>query len=106
MGNKHLHTCIYKEEKISAHIYFNETHNPKEAPSMSGKVTLSLLTLPVEIVYRILDNLERLEILLSVRNVCTRLNAITDIYHPYQVNFHLHFPMRFSSVAKYRSFQL
>jgi len=69
---------------------------------MSGKVTLSLLTLPVEIVYRILDNLERLEILLSVRNVCTRLNAITDTYHPYQVNFHLYFKYKFQFV-EYRS---
>jgi hypothetical protein len=52
---------------------------------MSGRSTLSLITLPVEIVYRILDNLDGLAILLSVRDVCTRLNAITDTYQPYQV---------------------
>jgi hypothetical protein len=50
-------------------------------------MTLSLHTIPVELVYRILDNLEELTILLSLRNVCTRLNAITDTYHRYQVSF-------------------
>jgi hypothetical protein len=50
-------------------------------------MTLSLHTLPVELVYRILDNLEELTILLSLRNVCTRLNDITDTYQRYQVNF-------------------
>jgi hypothetical protein len=50
-------------------------------------MTLSLHTLPVELVYRILDNLEELTILLSLRNVCARLNDITDTYQRYQVNF-------------------
>jgi hypothetical protein len=54
--------------------------------SMSGKMSLMLHTLPVEIVYRILDNLSILSILCSMRNVCTRLNAITDSYQRYQVN--------------------
>lgn len=53
---------------------------------MSDRVTPSLLTLPVELVYRILDNLDGLTILFSVRDVCTRLNAITNTYYPYQVN--------------------
>ncbi|CAF1527679.1 unnamed protein product, partial [Adineta steineri] len=52
---------------------------------MTEKVHLSLLTLPVEIVYRILDNLDDFTILCSVRNVCRRLNAITDAYHRYQL---------------------
>ena len=46
----------------------------------------SLQTLPIELVCRILDHLDLYDILLSVRNVCSRLNAITDIYHPYAVN--------------------
>jgi hypothetical protein len=56
---------------------------------MSGNnnITSSLLTLPVELVYRILDNLDQLSILLSLRNVCVRLNTITDTYYRYQVNF-------------------
>jgi hypothetical protein len=54
---------------------------------MSTKITPFLLGLPVEIVYRILDHLEIQTILLSCRNVCTRLNTIIDTYHRYQVNF-------------------
>jgi len=52
---------------------------------MFAQATLSLATLPVELIYRILDNLDELTILLSVRDVCTRLNAITDTYYRYQV---------------------
>ena len=35
---------------------------------MSSKSALSLITIPIEIVYRILDNLDELTILLSVRD--------------------------------------
>ncbi len=47
----------------------------------------SLLTLPVELAYRILDNLNEKAMFLSIRNVCTRLNTIIDTYHRYQVKF-------------------
>jgi hypothetical protein len=70
---------------------------------MVGNAAPSLGTLPVEMVYRILGNLDQLDILLSVRDVCTRLNAITDTYHPYRVNFHLYFQMNFSSISTYRT---
>ena len=46
----------------------------------------SLPTLPVHLVYCILDNLRPVDILMSVCNVCTRLNSIIDSYRPYQVN--------------------
>jgi hypothetical protein len=52
---------------------------------MSEKLTFHLHKLPVELVYRILDNLDQLTIILSCRNVCTRLNAITDTYRRYKV---------------------
>jgi hypothetical protein len=52
---------------------------------MPEKTSLCLLTLPVELIYRILDNLDELTILLSIRNVCARLNAIINTYHRYQV---------------------
>jgi len=75
---------------------------------MSNKMTLSLHTLPVELVYRILDNLNDLTIFMSCRNVCTRLNAITDTYYPYQVIFDFimksyshHFPSASFFLAKY-----
>ena len=46
----------------------------------------SLLTLPVELVYRILDNLNDRSLFTSVRNVCTRLDLIIDTYHRYRVS--------------------
>jgi hypothetical protein len=54
---------------------------------MSDQVVLSILTLPIELIYCILDNLDELTILFSARDVCTRLNLIIDTYHRYKVNF-------------------
>ena len=48
-------------------------------------VMTSLLTLPVHLVYHILDDLQPTDIFLSAYNVCSRLNSIIDSYHPYQV---------------------
>lgn len=53
---------------------------------MSDGKTLSFHTLPVNLVYHILDHLDLSSIVFSVREVCTRLNAITDTYHRYQVH--------------------
>ena len=50
-------------------------------------MVLSLHTLPVEMVYRILDNLDDEALFLSVQNVCQRLNKIINTYHRYLVNF-------------------
>ena len=52
---------------------------------MSKKTSLSLHTIPVELAYRILDHLDLWEILYSLRNVCARINDITDTYYPYKV---------------------
>jgi hypothetical protein len=54
---------------------------------MSNNFIPSLLALPVELVYRILDHLDEFNILSSMRNVCVRMNAIVDSYHRYQVGF-------------------
>ena len=59
----------------------------KKQPLWSDKMVLTFHTLPVELVYRILDNLDGLTILVACRNVCSRLNAITDTYYRYQVMF-------------------
>ncbi len=57
---------------------------------MSNQAHASLQSLPVELVYGILDNLNELTILFTVRNVCTRLRQITNTYNRYQVNdFHI-----------------
>ena len=45
----------------------------------------SLQTLPVDMIYGILDHLDVYDILISCRNICQRLNAITDSYRRYQV---------------------
>ena len=55
--------------------------------SMSTQMALSLHTLPVELVYRILDNLDDKSMFLSSYNVCTRINTIIHTYHRYQVIF-------------------
>lgn len=46
----------------------------------------SIIILPVELVYRILNHLDLFEILVSMRNVCQRLDQIVDTYDQYQVN--------------------
>ena len=46
----------------------------------------SLNNLPIELNYRILNYLSPFEILMSMRDVSTTLNAIVDTYQPYQVN--------------------
>ncbi|CAF1411770.1 unnamed protein product [Adineta steineri] len=51
---------------------------------MFDKTTMSLHTLPVELVYRILDYQTDLTIVISMRNVCQRLNKIVDTYSRYQ----------------------
>ena len=53
---------------------------------MSQSLNPSLHTLPIEFVCRILDHLKPFDILMSMRNVCSRLNAITDTYQPYTVS--------------------
>ena len=45
-------------------------------------------TLPVPLVYIILDKLGSIDILMSAYNVCHRLNSIIESYHPYQVISH------------------
>jgi hypothetical protein len=50
-------------------------------------MTLSLCSLPVDMVYQILDHLDNKALFLSVRNVCQRLNIILDSYHRYKVKF-------------------
>ena len=61
-------------------------------------MTLSLPTLPIELVYRIFDNLPAIEILYSLWNVSTRLNAIINSYRPYQVKLYFTFAINVLSL--------
>jgi hypothetical protein len=54
---------------------------------MTDNVAVSLLTLPIELIYRIMDDIDILAIEISVRNVCTRLKVIAHKYRQYQVTF-------------------
>ncbi len=62
-------------------------YNIQKERSVSINMASSLLTLPIELVYRILDNVSDKTIVLSLINVCTRLNTIISTYHRYKVNF-------------------
>ena len=50
-----------------------------------NNMTLSLHKLPIDILYRIIDNLDDKDIFLSLYNVCQRLNDTLNTYHRYQV---------------------
>ena len=54
--------------------------------AMSNTNIDSLHALPIELVYRILDKLSLYEIVKSMINVCTRLNAIVNSYHRDEVS--------------------
>jgi hypothetical protein len=49
-----------------------------------AKKDFSLHTLPVEIIYNIMDKMDELNIILSLRNVCSRLNLVIDSYKRYE----------------------
>ena len=61
---------------------------------MSDKTFLSLHTIPVEIVYRILDKLHDKALFLSAQNICQRLNAIVNSYYRFQVNHSIYYIFR------------
>jgi hypothetical protein len=86
--NKRLHHYIKKEERlcINKYIFLSIINFNKTVITMSTKVVLSLHTLPVELVYYILDNLDQFTLLFSICDVCARLNTIIRTYHRYQVN--------------------
>ncbi len=67
---------------VNIYIYFIIRHvitYKKQLLVSSVNMVSSLLTLPVELVYRILDDLDVKTIFLSLINVCTRFNTIIDI---------------------------
>ncbi|CAF1289467.1 unnamed protein product [Rotaria sordida] len=51
---------------------------------MDKQISACILSLPTELVYMILDNLDDFTILCSIRNVCTQLDHIIDTYPRYQ----------------------
>jgi len=49
-------------------------------------MSISLHTLPVEIIFRVFDHLSDRHLFLSTSNICLRLNAIQNSYHRFQVS--------------------
>ncbi len=82
----------YHTSAIHSYQTFEPTrYRSRQLSSMSNRITLSLITSPVEIIYRILDHQSDRTIICSMRNVCQRLNTIVDSYDQYQVNFFFYF---------------
>ena len=54
-------------------------------------MSLSLHTLPVEMIYRILDHLKEEQLFLAMSNVSQRFNAILDSYPRYHVFYMIYF---------------
>jgi hypothetical protein len=46
----------------------------------------SLQTLPIELIYRILDHEDILTIIWSMRHLCPRIDETIDNYHRFQVS--------------------
>ena len=59
-------------------------------------------TLPIELVYRILDHLTDFTLFCSMQNVSQRFNQILNVYHRYQVSLQSALPI-FSSVQAHMS---
>lgn len=76
-----------KEPSFISHQQQAQTVNvySKHKKRMSIQNSPSLSTLPIELVYRILNHLRPYNILMSTCNVCVRLDSIIDTYEPYQV---------------------
>ncbi|CAF3614612.1 unnamed protein product [Rotaria socialis] len=55
-----------------------------------------ILSLPIELVYKILDNLDDYTILCSIRDSCKKLNDIVDVYPRYRCLFSDHYEPSFS----------
>ena len=71
---------------LSIHT-INQVHSSITFTNVKRKIIPSLLILPVELVYRILDHLDDWTMSYATKNICTHINTIVDIYHRHQVNF-------------------
>ena len=56
---------------------------------MSNKIVPSIESLPVELLYRIFDNLDAETIILSIRPVCRLFRAVATTYDRYDLDLKL-----------------
>ena len=73
-------TFYMNESLVNSHVFRRK---------IPQKLTASLQTLPVELVYRILDELDDSTLIRSCYYVCTKLNNIIDTYRRYRVNLRI-----------------
>ncbi len=52
---------------------------------MADQLKPSLLTVPIELLYRIFNYLDDFHIFCTMRNICTHMNTIIDDYRRYKV---------------------
>ena len=93
------HMC-HKGASITYQTILKSIYSKKRTLIFS-KMTQLLSTIPVELMYRIVDHLQEVTIIFSCRNICTRLYAIIDTYYRYQVIFAFFFIKITFSTSKY-----
>ncbi len=100
--SREIYDTGYRKVKLkdfNVYIFHQKTrYNIKKEILASINMVSSLHTLPVELVYRILDHVNDKTMFLSLSNVCTRLNTIMNTYHRYQVNFSFIFEIIFETM--------
>lgn len=69
------------------YIHILQEEEEKEM-CLSHRMAVSLHTLPIELIYRILDHVNNKTLFMSCHGVCQRLNNILDTYKPYQIISH------------------
>ncbi len=100
-----LHATLFIKEHLKTNRASSTTTFHQKTTSIYHKMSLSLHTLPVELVYRILDQLNDKALFVSCSNVCARLNNIINTYHRYQVIIDFTMKLHFHHIFQaYNSF--
>ena len=82
------HDKHYRLSVSSKHFISDISLNHLHQQTIYKKMTASLHTLPIDLIYRILDDLSTNEIVLSTWNVCTRMNRVINSYTRFKVKSH------------------
>ena len=82
----HCQQTHKKEKQLQYKFHFSNKLSVRKVTSlMSTRIISSLLELPIEIIYHMLDNLDHYTLFCAATNVSVRLNRILDTYDRYQV---------------------
>ena len=87
-GILHLQIVILRESKKHVVLLYRKAISRKSSKkTMAENDVPTLSTLPLMLVFRVLDHFDPLEILISFSGASSRLNTILGAYHPFQVKF-------------------